>query len=301
MTQAISHSGYHTARFSPEIGSPHRNLRRFRHLAASSTARNAQRDFQPVAGAYRANVGPETRESALIFPLTKPQAEGTNIEHVRDTLFTWTRDFLARPHRDLGVPDRPVCPFVPLALKKNSLWLQVVEGETVSPERVEGVLAALRRQFPSLAPCGGREAQFKAAILAFPDMHPGAAAGLIDQVQRRAKGDFVEEGLMIGEFHSLNATPGLHNPAFFPLRAPVASLAVRFMVESDLPFLVEDKYSLAERERFLKAFLRQPFNHGVDRARRELAAIDKALAAHGASQRAAGPGDPVQQVEGEGQ
>ena len=60
---------------------------------------------------------------------------------------------------------------------------------------------------------------------------------------------------MLGEFHRYNNSPGLRNPEFFPLRTPYPSLAMRYMVPSDLPFLSPDKYPPRLRVAFLESFL----------------------------------------------
>jgi hypothetical protein len=38
------------------------------------------------------------------------------------TVADWIRNFVVRPHKDLG-RDGPVCPFVPEALERKTLWL----------------------------------------------------------------------------------------------------------------------------------------------------------------------------------
>ena len=38
------------------------------------------------------------------------------------TVADWIRTFVARPNKDLGLPG-PVCPFVPGALERKTLWL----------------------------------------------------------------------------------------------------------------------------------------------------------------------------------
>src|ERR1700731_2302401 len=50
----------------------------------------------------------------------------------------WIKTFVARPHKDLGRAG-PVCPFVPLALEREKLWL--------APERIGD--RSLRKLFSS--------------------------------------------------------------------------------------------------------------------------------------------------------
>jgi hypothetical protein len=53
------------------------------------------------------------------------------------------------------------------------------------------------------------------------------------QVQTSCKPYYVQRGLMLGEFHLRNNSPGLRNESFFPLRTPVPCLAVRHMVSTN--------------------------------------------------------------------
>ena len=66
---------------------------------------------------------------------------------------------------------------------------------------------------------------------------------------------FVRRGLMLGEFHLRNNSPGLRNKNFFPLRTPVPCLALRHMVPTDLAFLDVSKYEPETRVSFLESFL----------------------------------------------
>jgi hypothetical protein len=78
---------------------------------------------------------------------------------------------------------------------------------------------------------------------------------LIDVSKERLKPLFVNDGLMLGEFHELNESPGLHNPDFRPLRSPIPLLAIRRMVYSDIVFLNRPSDPPERRIRFLEAYL----------------------------------------------
>ena len=172
-----------------------------------------------------------------------------------NTVSTWTeghtneyqvmmcyfRDFLAKPSSFLGRKG-PVCPFVPSAIKMNSLYLSVVRGVD-QKEQVKKVIQSSLKKFSQLEPSAGKEAMYKSCVIVFPDMNLANAPDCIDGVQKELKPDFVAQGLMLGEFHLLNNTPGLHNPHFFPLRTPYPSLAIRFMAPSDIVFLATDNYA----------------------------------------------------------
>ncbi|MBW4560437.1 MAG: hypothetical protein KME32_04620 [Mojavia pulchra JT2-VF2] len=170
-------------------------------------------------------------------------------------IWQWMKTFLARPHPDLGRPG-PVCPFVPKALKLNYIRLKVIRINNLVHKQIQDIVLAYRDTFLALEPRETEDALNKAIILIFPDVKHEDAPSIIDSVQKQLKLLFVESGLMLGEFHKRNETPGLHNLNFRPLRSPIPILAIRFMVESDLPFLQSaDDPSL--RVKYLEAYLKR--------------------------------------------
>jgi len=168
----------------------------------------------------------------------------------------WVRGFLAKPHPDLG-RSGPVCPFLPRALQFDSIQLAIVHTKGAVKETIEDIVKRYRDVFLELEPQSGELAIYKSLLLIFPDVNEIEAPEIIDSIQQKLKPFFVEEGLMIGEFHRRNKSPGLHNPNFYPLRSPVPMLAIRFMTESDLPFLqrVTDQPHL--RIQYLEAYLKR--------------------------------------------
>jgi hypothetical protein len=186
----------------------------------------------------------------------------------------WVKQFLARPHRDLG-RSGPVCPFVPQALKSDSIRSTVIRAENLEAQQIEEIVLSYRDTFLELEPRDRETGINKVILLVFPDVHLDDTDKLIDAVQQKLKPFFVESGLMLGEFHNRTESAGLHNPNFRPLRSPIPLLAIRYMVEIDLPFLVAAD-DLGLRIRYLKAYL-QLFDKGgkdsinLTNARRALA------------------------------
>eukprot|EP01137_Pigoraptor_chileana_P013298 Opistho-2@66629 len=190
----------------------------------------------------------------------------------------YVREFLAKPHPLLGRKGS-TCPFVPVALKQNSIYMTVYR---TGPDATADDICALARGFVSrflqLEPTDGKRRMNKAVMLIFPDVRLRDAVEIIDKTQAKLKPDFVAQGLMIGEFHLNNNTPGLHNPEFYPLRTPYPSLAIRHMAPSDLVFLSPEQYSAATRVRFLESYIEQ-FGVGDEASKndRQLVAAREAL------------------------
>jgi len=171
------------------------------------------------------------------------------------TIANWMREFLARPHRELGRPG-PVCPFVPAAITQDTVWLAGVSLGRGDRQAIVEIVGIFRDLFLQLEPKSGELAMMKAMVIVFPNV-PSDDAGVIDDVQSELKGRFVDAGLMIGEFHERNESPGLRNPNFRPLRSPIPSLAIRHMVETDLPFLHRPLYPPPVRSEFIRSYIRR--------------------------------------------
>ncbi len=175
----------------------------------------------------------------------------------------WIRNFLAKPHPDLGRSGK-VCPFVPHSLKSDTIQLAVIRPKTNIQEDVEGIVKGYRDVFLQTEPTFGDTAIYKVFLLLFPDVNVEHTSALIDDVQKKLKPFFVEAGLMLGEFHMRNQSPGLHNPNFRPLRSPIPMLAIRFMVEQDLPFLKLSGDEPQIRIKYLEMYLKRFANNFKD-------------------------------------
>lgn len=176
-------------------------------------------------------------------------------DHPLTTMTAWIKSFLARPHPDLG-RSGPVCPFVPGAIAQDTIWLAHVAEGRGSRDAIVDIVRGYRDLFLELEPKTGDSSMMKAMVIVFPNV-PSDDAGVIDEVQLALKPLFVEDGLMIGEFHERNDGAGLRNPDFRPLRSPIPSLAIRFMVESDLPFLHRPLYTPDVRAGFIRSYIRR--------------------------------------------
>jgi hypothetical protein len=191
----------------------------------------------------------------LYTPLEIEQLQdGQDLSHLIE-IKEWVKNFLGKPHPNLGRPGA-VCPFVPRSLRSNSIRLTVIRTKDLYPEQVENLVRHYRDIFIGTEYQDEELPINKAFLLIFPDIDIEDACELIDSIQQKLKPLFVESGLMIGEFHKRNESPGLHNPYFRPLRSPIPLLAIRFMVEADLPFL-QNPADPHLRIRYLEAYLKR--------------------------------------------
>jgi hypothetical protein len=175
----------------------------------------------------------------------------------------WIKNFLAKPHTDLGRSGK-VCPYIPSALKSDSIQLAVIRPQILLESEIEKIVKNYREIFIKTEPTAGEALIHKVFLLIFPDIKIENIPTLIDGVQKKLKLLFVEAGMMLGEFHMRNQSTGLHNPNFYPLRTPIPMLAIRFMVEPDLPFLNISSDEPQLRIKYLEAYLQHFANQFKD-------------------------------------
>lgn len=152
------------------------------------------------------------------------------------TVAQWAVSYLCQPHPELG-REGPVCPFTRPSLERDVFWLTVCNVGTIAGPEVYQATRALAEVFVHLEPTTTSESRFKTVLVIFPRLVDKSE---VDDLQRRLKSTFVQEGLMVGQFHDECEEPGLWNPNFPALRSPLPLLAIRHMVTSDFAFLTAD-------------------------------------------------------------
>lgn len=150
------------------------------------------------------------------------------------TLLDWTETYLMAGHKDLGRTGA-VCPFTKQAAKIDTVRLGICEAH---PDDEESAFSTVRAAFAELEkiPCKPGMEHFRTVIYGFPNCASEAGIAMLRRVQKRNKFYSLSRFRMIGFMHAANEAPGLWNPDFRPLRAPMPVLAVRHLVEQDAPF-----------------------------------------------------------------
>jgi hypothetical protein len=80
----------------------------------------------------------------------------------------WIRTFVARPNKDLGRAG-PVCPFVPGACERKTLWLAPERIAKQSVPDVVQLMNGYRRLLLRAQPIEGDDANYKAIVVVFTD------------------------------------------------------------------------------------------------------------------------------------
>ncbi|HEV3363193.1 MAG TPA: hypothetical protein VG795_03470 [Acidimicrobiia bacterium] len=175
----------------------------------------------------------------------------------------WIKTFVVRPHEDLGRAG-PVCPFVPEALERKTLWLapEPIADRDV-PEVVE-LINGYQRLFLDAQPTDGDDAKYKVIVVVFTDLSAHRAQGVFDDVlQHLAVPSYVEDGIVFGPFYEGHEGTAIYNSSFRPFRSPVPFLFVRHGVISDWKFFLDD-------EDWLKLWARRFGESGVHALAAEL-------------------------------
>ena len=93
----------------------------------------------------------------------------------------WIKTFVARPHKDLGRAG-PVCPFVPGAWERQTLWLAPEEIADRSVQAVVQRINEYKKLFLHAQPLDGDDANSKALIVVFTDLSAERAKDFFDDV-----------------------------------------------------------------------------------------------------------------------
>ena len=153
----------------------------------------------------------------------------------------WIKTFVARPHKDLGRAG-PVCPFVPGAWERQTLWLAPEEIADRSVQDVVQRINEYKKLFLHAQPIDGDDANYKAIVVVFTDLSADRAKDFFDDVlQHLGVPSYVEDGLVLGGFYASNEGSAIYNPSLRPFTAPVPFLLVRHAVISDWKFFLDNE------------------------------------------------------------
>ena len=155
------------------------------------------------------------------------------------TVADWINGFVTRPHKDIG-RDGPVCPFVPEAMQRKTLWLasEHIAGRSVADvvQLVNGYKTQLLQQ-----PVHGEGVNHNSLVVVFSDLPTDRAKGLFDDIlEQLAVPSYVEDGLVMGGFYQSNEGTAIYNRSFRPFTPPVPFLLMRHAVTSDWKFFLDN-------------------------------------------------------------
>jgi hypothetical protein len=153
----------------------------------------------------------------------------------------WIKTFVVRPHEDLG-RGGPVCPFVPVSLERQTLWLAPEQIADRGVPHVVELMNGYKSLFLDAEPTDGDDADYKVIVVIFTDLSADRAQGVFDAVlQQLAVPSYVEDGIVFGPFYQGNEETAIYNASFRPFQSPVPFLFVRQGVISDWKFFLDNQ------------------------------------------------------------
>jgi hypothetical protein len=161
----------------------------------------------------------------------------------------WIKTYVVKPHEDLGRAG-PVCPFVPGALERKTLWLAPEQIADRDVPAVVELINGYQRLFLDTRPTDGDDANYKVIVIVFTDLSADRAQGVFDDVlQQLAVPSYVEDGIVFGPFYEGHEGTAIYNSSFRPFQSPVPFLFVRHGVTGDWKFFLDNEDWLNLRAR----------------------------------------------------
>jgi hypothetical protein len=183
----------------------------------------------------------------------------------------WICDFVGQPNARAN-KEGPICPGIPAAYKNDSMYLRLL-STPVDRDNMIALCRTVANDFVALPPTSPPARLLKAVFLVVAAPPRSAAIALVDSVHRHLKAQLLKNGILLGKFHDELVRGSIYNPHFNPHRAPVPLVAFRYLIETDLDFLLSSDATVSERAEYLAIFL------SLHRSTASAAAIAKAEAA----------------------
>jgi hypothetical protein len=170
---------------------------------------------------------------------TTNRLAGSDVDALR-AVAEHIKRFVAVPNSGLG-RSGPVCPFVPGALDRRTLWLA---AETVAGRRtpeIAELIKGYQKLFLDAHPAGADDAISRAFVVVFTDL-PADRAGEFfgDLLADLAVPSYEADGFVMGGFYEGNEGTAIYNSDFQPFISPVPFLLMRQGVLSDWKFFLDD-------------------------------------------------------------
>jgi len=163
-------------------------------------------------------------------------AEDTPDDDAMAPLKDWTRNFLMRDNAQLGRSGN-VCPFTSFGARVDTLRFGVSQARPGEDKRVRGQLLDALDRFEEI-PHSDQTGIYRAILIHFPRCDSFEGVATLQRAQRSLRLAGFMRARMLGVFYPTANEPGLWNPAFRPLRAPIPIIALRSLVAADAAFVL---------------------------------------------------------------
>jgi hypothetical protein len=171
----------------------------------------------------------------------------------------WITEYIAKPHPSL--PNKTsICPAVKKAMSIDSIHFSVFDENELTEEQLKSETLKLGNYFSLLPPNDGINDIFKVVgiLIAKPSIND--IENIVNNVQKELKPHYINQGLLLGKFHSLLKTTSINNPTFIPGKSPYPMLVLRHLVEEDKYFLSSSSADNSTKTKLLESYLKHMDN-----------------------------------------
>jgi hypothetical protein len=171
------------------------------------------------------------------------EIESVTDEHTKaifESGLDWLEDFIMQPHAQLGRRGA-VCPFAKPVHNEESLVFCAWDVERLRFEDYLAVSSRLTELYHSLRASTQSSSRLFSLCVFLRGLQDWQFERYIDEAHSQLKPAFMEQGLMIGEFHPLSMTKGVHSSTFLPMRSSQPAFVVRAMSPHDALFIDRDE------------------------------------------------------------
>lgn len=164
-----------------------------------------------------------------------------------ETVHAWIRDYLGRPHPDLGRKG-PVCPYAGPSLQDDGLWVTFDdEADGASAWRLRRAL--LRYADAYTARARATPHPELTALLVVLSRVPRERYARLDELHSEMKTMLMTNDVMVSALHPDSTRSAVWNPQFHVLRAPFPAFAFRTMDVRDIVFVATNPKAFAHYAR----------------------------------------------------
>jgi heptaprenyl diphosphate synthase len=162
---------------------------------------------------------------------------------IANEIMEWARAYLMEPNAQMQRPglNQAVCPYVEASISNDSFYMVFhpeVNGQRDAP--IERIMLEYIDRFKETPPFGPSEQMRKALMVIFAEIPPERTC-VLDIAHAKIKSEFIQAGLMVGQFHKNCDERSVHNRGCHVSISPYPLIAIRHMAIHDIIFLKDNE------------------------------------------------------------
>ncbi|ELJ8717596.1 hypothetical protein RUK98_003280 [Vibrio cholerae] len=180
--------------------------------------------------------------------------EDSNIEN-NNIVKDWMLNYVGEPNENINRAGA-ICPFIKKAHNTGSIYFVQYDAKNQDFEeyrsRVFELISFYKDKELELPP---EKKDLFSIIVIINNLSEENFPKFIDELHYSCRLNFMNEGLMLGEFHPHSRKPSARNENFNPLISPVPCFALRKITSHDILFINRDGDALEKRKEELNLYI----------------------------------------------